>query len=581
MAGLSDIQLPEVPEGTPINDLIAGLVRPGSPLEMGEVELNGVTFNGFKAQPPTMREAYMMMAAHGDKEAIYYEGERYSFAETLARAGRLSHRLVDDFGVKPGDKVAIAMRNYPEYIFAYLAITAAGGVAVLLNAWWGAEELSFALKDSGAKLVIADERRTDILIPQADAMDLTLIEVRGPDRGDGRIHAMAPLLDDAGKAGFPTTPIAPDDDAHMMYTSGSTGFPKAAVHTHRACVFVLMTWVVLALALKMSRKIGDDEVPVALVAVPFFHITGLMPVMLVSMTLGRKLVIMYKWSAKNACELIEQEKVTGFSGVPTMGYELATYPDRHKYDLSSMKDIGGGGAARPAEHVRLLEDNLKVKPGLGYGLTETNSIGAVITDEDYKKRPNSTGKASYPMTEIKIMEPTALTEMPQGERGEIWIKTIANARGYWNRPEETKAAFVDGWFRTGDVGYLDEEGFLFIVDRIKDIIIRGGENISTLEVESVLHAIDGVENVLVMGVPCPVMGERVAAVIHRRSPDMTRDDIWAEAGKHLAKFKLPEAVFFTDEPFPIIASGKVDKKGMKDTYRARWDAMLKDKGDSA
>jgi len=578
MAGLSDIQLPEVPEGTPLGDLIPGLIGPGSPLEVGDVTVDGVTYAGFLQQPPTMGHAYMLLAQHGDAEAVVYQDERYSYSELLSRTYSLSHRLVHDFGVTKGTPVAIAMRNFPEYIAAYLAITAIGGVAVLVNAWWGTEEMDYAIKDSGARLVFTDEARTKVLSPLMDVYGLTLIEARGPVRDNSNIHALSPLFKGESQSGFPTVDVQPDDDLHMMYTSGSTGFPKGAICTHRAGVTVLMTWAVLALALKMSRKIPDDEKTAALVAIPFFHITGLMPVMLVSLVLGRKLVIMYRWDVEEACKLIETERVTGFSGVPTMGYELSVWPGRKDYDLSSLKDIGGGGAARPVEHVAMLRDNLNVKPGLGYGLTETNALGCVITDDEYIARPNSTGKATSPMVDIKIVDPATLEDMPQGERGEIWIKTIANARAYWNRPEESADAFRDGWFRTGDVGYLDADGYVFIVDRIKDIIIRGGENISTLEVEGVLHALDGVDNVLVLGLSCPVMGERVGAVIHRSSPDITEDSVRAGALAHLAKFKVPEVMFFTDAPFPTIASGKVDKKTMKDSYRRMWDDMQTHQG---
>lgn len=581
MAGFDDFPVPQVPAGTSIHDIIPKLLIPGTPFEVGDVVVDGVTFKGFKQSPANMRQMLMFVMAHGDLDAIVYEGERYSFGDVLRKSAALARALVLDYGVKKGDRVAIAMRNYPEWIFAFLAITSIGGVAVALNAWWGAEELHFAFKDCGAKLVIADEKRASHIQTFSKADGIKIIVARPEGEMPAGDVDLATLLEGDDMA-FPEVDVQPDDDMHMLYTSGSTGFPKGAVHTHRSTVTSLMMWLVMALALKVSRQSEDESIQIAtLVAVPFFHVTGLIPVMLVSLMIGRKLVVMHKWDVDRACQLIEEEKVTGFTGVPTMGYELSVYEGRTKYDMSSLQDIGGGGAARPKEHVRLLEDNLNVKPGLGYGLTETNAMGCVNTDTDYVGRPTSTGKAITPFVELAIMDPDTLEEMPTGERGEIWFKGLFNARGYWGREEDTATSFPNGWFRSGDVGYVDDEGFLFIVDRLKDIIIRGGENISTIEVESALHGLDGVKNVLVMGLPCVIMGERVGAVIQRADPTIDKKSILDAVSAHLAKYKIPEQIWLVDDDFPSIASGKIDKNFMKAEYAKRWQEKLAAEGAKA
>lgn len=556
--------LPDITGLEKIDEVMRRLTETVPLLMAEEYEQDGETLTRFANQPPNLPALFNLMMAHAEKESIVYLDERYSFQDVYLRCANVAHGLVSHYNVKPGDRVVIAMRNYPDWIFSYVGVLAAGGVAVLLNAWWGGEELSYALGNSGASLIIADQRRADIMKPYAPDIPMLVA------RGDGSNPAIEDLYKGTA-TGFPDVAIDPQDDAYIMYTSGSTGLPKGAVSTHHAGVGVLMTWVTVAVAMKMLGRTNPDPnfQPVALVGVPFFHITGLVSVMSASLILGRKLAILHKWDVEDAMRIIEAEGVTGFSGVPTMSYELTASPLREKYNITSLTDLGGGGAARPRDHVALMQKNLPhvTAPALGYGLTETNAITAAIVGPEYTARPTSTGRATPPLIGVKIMK-TDTEEAAPGEAGEVWIKSSANARGYWQNPEATARAFQGAWFRSGDIGKLDSEGYLYIVDRAKEIIIRGGENISPLEVEAVLHAIDGIENVCVFGLPDEKMGEIVGCLLSIPDGSLAPADIVAAASSKLAKFKLPEKIWITSDPLPLIGTGKVDRKGISEEYRA-------------
>ena len=528
---------------------------------VGEAEIRGVTYRVFKNAPPSLVGLFLFSTQFADKDFLIYEDERLSYKETWERACRFADALAETYKVGKGDRVAIAMRNYPEWCIAFMAIVSLGAVVVPLNAWWKTDEYDYVLKDCGAKLVIADKRRLDYLLPLKKELGLTIILAR--EEGEGADARYETLLASSEKTFPPMAEIAPEDDFAIVYTSGSTGDPKGVILTHRSVISALLSWAFLAASLKEANggvsPLGDN--PGILLGIPLFHVTGSHSVFLFSMLIGRKVVMMYRWDARRAIELINEHQLTNFIGVPSQSYEMSHIEGVP--DTPSLIDIASGGAKRPPDQVRHLKETFKhSNPSSGYGLSETNALGCVISLQDYIERPDSTGRPVPPVTDIKIM--TDEGEAETCTVGEIWIKSPANFRGYLNLPEETaKAITPDGWFRTGDLGRVDEEGFVYIVDRIKDLIIRGGENISTLEVEQVAYKYPGVLEAAVFSVPDNVMGERVGLVVYPRTGDFDLAALRDFMAQHLAKFKLPERIWLSPAPLPRLGTEKFDKRTVK------------------
>ncbi|MEM8768789.1 MAG: class I adenylate-forming enzyme family protein [Pseudomonadota bacterium] len=546
-----------------IKEAVARVTAPGQPYEVVETEIDGTVFPVFKNAPENLRALYADGLAYGERDFYVYEEERCTFAEAWRRAGRVANALLAK-GLTPGDRVGIALRNYPEWVEAFMGITAAGGIAVAMNAWWTGEELVYGIEDSGLKLLFADQERSERLAPHLKDLAIELITVRHETAGHG---TWAEFLADASDL-MPELAIAPDDNALILYTSGSTAHPKGVLTTHRAIISALLGWECLGVIgeelLGPTDEAGGDS-PAMLLAVPLFHVAGLNVQLLSSFRPGRKVVGMYKWDPEEALKLIERERITAFNGVPTMAWEVIRSPNFGNYDLSSLTSMGGGGAAMAPDHARQINDKLSNGvAGTGYGMTETSGLGTTITGEALLGRPRSCGRPIQPMVSIKIVDAEG-SELPRGESGEIWIHGPQNFRCYWNKPEATAETLTDGWVHTGDIGYMDEEDYVFITDREKDMVIRGGENIGCQEVEAVLYDHPAVSECAVFGLPDERLGETLAAVIMRHPGEtVTEADLQAHAAAHLARFKVPEHIWIQDEQLPRIASGKIFKRGLKD-----------------
>ena len=536
---------------------LARVVGPGGRLVIGRDELGRAIVTNFPATLPEFFKAFCALKAAND--AVVAGDERLTFADLDRISDRLAPALVGR-GIAKGDRVGIAMRNCPAWIVSYMAVIKAGGVATLLNGWWESHEMEHAIRLTEPKLIIADGPRAKRIAAKCEDFETIGLEIDLPVA-----QAIAPLLVGA-RGDEPLPKMSPDDDATILFTSGSTGDAKGALSTHRAVTtgtYAYSTGLIVLLGILTADGDAPAGPPRTLLSVPLFHVTGEVPVMLNSFVVGRCMVIMPKWDATEALRLIEKEKVTYFVGVPTMSLELMNHPDRHKYDLSSLKDITAGGAPRPISHVERLKSEFpKAQPALGYGLTETNATGCANFWSSYAAKPASTGRAQKPLVEVAILGPGD-RKLDTGEVGEIGIRSAANIKGYFRNPEATAETLSsDGWVRTGDVGYLDDDGYLFIVDRKKEFIIRGGENISAAEVEAECYACPAVAEAAVFGAPDERLGEVPMAVIYVKSP-LTEADIRQFLDGRIAKFKIPERIIFSEEPLPRLGTGKIDRRALK------------------
>ena len=553
-----------------IDSAIANLSVEGGPLPLGRFTLPcGVEVPMIATAPPTLIGYFAHFCAqHGDADFIVDGDERLSFAQVYAAATDVAHALVAWHGVKKGDRIGIAMRNAPSWIVLYMGTLMAGGVATLLNGWWQGGELCAGIADVGCTLAFADPPRAKRLDECGGNPGCQIVTI---DVGLPLDQALEPVLKNSIKATLPE--ITGDDLATILFTSGSTGQSKGAYATHRAVVQGTFNYIAMAL---MMLQIGTEDGTIneprpqhaILMTVPLFHVTGEIPMLLVSFAIGRKVVMMPKWSALEAMRLIQAEKITNFTGVPLMSWEIMNHPDRSQYDLSTIQSFAAGGAPRPPEHVRRLNDEMPAPPALGYGLTETNAVGAGSFSTNYLEKPNSTGRASAPLVDLAILDDDG-KPLSQGERGEACIRSVANFSGYWNREDATREAMTaDGYFRTGDIGYLDPDGYLFIVDRKKDIIIRGGENISCQEVEAAIYAHPAVAEACVFGLPDERLGEIVGTVIHYHPGDHVSDEaLLFFLSEHLAPFKMPVRIWVSEDLLPKLGTEKIDKVGLRNRFR--------------
>ena len=557
--------------GLSYEEAMAAVGAPGQPFEVIEAEHNGVLNRVFKNAPTNLGQLFA--SARGLSETfLVYEDEEWSFGRTMEEVDALGYALVHHYDIKPGDRVGIAMRNLPEWIISFAAITSIGAISVSLNAWWTEEEVDYAINDAGLKVLIADPERVLRSVEPCQRAGIKILAVRqdelqptqpGVERWNDVLVRGVPM---------PEVTVTADMDATILYTSGTTGFPKGAVSTHGAICQALMAFSSRSQIEGARRDPGEEGsglAPCFILVVPLFHVTGCIPVMLSSFAWHFKLVMMYRWEPERALQLIERHKVTAFVGVPTQSWDLLESPAFSKYDSSSLSSIGGGGAPAPPKLVARVEGSFKKgRPSLGYGMTETNAYGPGNFGDEYVSHPNSTGRTPTIVMDIEIRD-EELRPLPRGESGEIWMKSPTNIRGYWNKEEATAKTIVDGWLRTGDLGYIDEEGYLYIEDRVKDMILRAGENVYSAEVESAIYENPAIYEAAVFGLPHERLGEEVACVIMLRDDaTLTEEELRTYLAGKLANFKIPTRVAFTHEQLPRNPAGKFLKREMPKIYFA-------------
>ena len=570
-----------------IHEATAAMTADDQIFAMDEAVIRGQKLRVWRNAPASLRSVLEMSRNHGEQDFIVYEDERLTYLQHFDAAAAFANALVAA-GVQPGDRVAIAMRNLPEWSVAFWGASAAGAVVVPINAWWTTEELTYGLNDSGSVVAVVDVERYQRVAPSLHELGQLrhLLVVDEDRRGRaGEAHervAVVGFHDFVGEitAGgeLPAVDIDTDADATIFYTSGTTGRPKGAVGTHRNAMTNLMNLFFIGQrsTLRFGGGNQDDEGNsirnAYLLSVPLFHATGCLAILVVNLAAGGKLVVMRRFDPTRALELIERESVTTFGGVPTMAMQILDHPNFASYDTSTVRSVSYGGAPAPPELVRRIAETFpKGAPGNGYGMTETSAATTMNSGPDYIAKPDSVGPP-VPVTDVAIvpedfdgLEPDP--DRPTGPEvtGELWIRGPQVVRCYWNRPEETESTFGGGWLRTGDVARIDEDGFVYIVDRAKDVIIRGGENVYSVEVEAAIFTHPAVADCAVIGVPEPVLGEEVGAVIvPRPGHEVSAEELQAHVAETLAKFSVPTRIWFREEPLPRNPAGKVLKRQLRD-----------------
>jgi long-chain acyl-CoA synthetase len=547
-----------------LNQAWSDLTAPGAPFEIAEIEVRGASLKSFKNAPPNVRALWLSTAAFADRDYLVYGDERTTYAQAHARVASIASWMMS-VGVKPGDRIAIAMRNYPEWMLIYWAAACIGVAVVGMNAWWTATEMAYGLNDAQPKVLFAEQ--------PGMLGDAVLVAVRTDPAPAGAV-AWRDVVALGGD--MPQVDVDPDADVCIFYTSGTTGFPKGAQLTHRGCVANLFNMAfsgqVQALATAKATGVPIDPaapapIPSTLITTPLFHVTANNCAAYVTTATGGKMVLMYKWDATDALELIQRERVSGVSGVPVMARELVTHPDFAKYDTSSLLTVGGGGAQIQPDLVAKIDATVATaRPNTGYGMTETCGIITAVAGDFFVDKPASCGRA-MPTFEVRVVGEDGETLGP-GQPGELWVKGAPVIKGYINRPEATAESITDGWLHTGDVAYIDDDSFIFLVDRKKDMVLRGGENIYCAEVEAVLHQHDGVAECSVFGVADDRLGEEVGvAVVMRPGQTVTAADLRAHCATVTARHKIPRYIWILDTPLPRNASGKFLRRELRDSLK--------------
>lgn len=552
------------------NEVVKQVTAKGQMFETKEVlNDNGVTYTEYANFAENLKQFFDIGLTHEEKDWLVYENERYTYKEVYERSAQVANALIAT-GIKKGDRVAICMQNNPEYIFSFMGIMGMGAVCVPLNSWWVPSEVIYGLEHSDAKLLIADKKRLQGLESMPDV--IKVVTTYADDENFTSFNSFV----EGQSSSWPEVEISRNDYASIYYTSGSTGRPKGVLSSQKGILSTMFSWTCYSVvASQIAAKTNPDATPLVspdlavLHCVPLFHVTGSHSAFLMSILIGRKIVMMKKWDAGEALKIIEEEKVSDITGVPTQTWELLSHPKKNDYDLSSLKVLGGGGGPRPAEHVKQLDEQFEGRPGIGYGLSETNALATLGNGDEYVNHPSSTGRVVPPLTEIKILD-NDWNEVAEGELGEIAIKTPASMVGYWKNDEATKECMNEGgWFRTGDLGKF-EGPFLYIVDRVKDMVIRGGENIACPEVEAAIYEHENVLEVCVFGVPDTRLGEIVSCCIYLKpGTNLNQEELSSFLSDKLAPFKIPAEFNFTENKIPRLASEKFDKPTLRKIYSKR------------
>jgi len=549
--------------------------QPGSPFEVQTTEIHGVNYKHFSNAPNTLHDLVAPARDCGAQEFIAYLDERWSFDEFFERVDQLAYQLANQLEIRKGQHVAIAMRNYPEWLVAFTAIARIGAVVVPLNSWGNTDELRDLVDDSQAELVICDQQRYQLINPVELGIKAVIVRAEHDIVAEGCMTLKALLEQIPTGWQLNDADISGEDVAMIMYTSGTSGRPKGAVFTHRACCQAVVNLEAGGATAYMTHmenfnqqmKLGLPSK--GLLAVPLFHVSGLYSQFLMTLRGGRGLVLMYKWDPVEACRLIKEQGITSLMGAPSMMLELTQTPEFETLDRSAIISVSGGGAATPPA----LTDNIKrllpnALPGAGWGMTESGGAGCSFSGRSLQATPTASGFIS-PIVDLRFFDESGneVDATQAGKSGEIWIKSPTNVDGYWQRPEASASDFNDGWFITGDVGYLDEHGCLHICDRIKDIVIRGGENIYPIEIENLIQSIDGVVSVAAFAVPSESLGEEMAVVIRcAEGSGLNEQKVVHYCKEHLAGYKVPSFVRFTHTALAINATNKLLKKQIRNEY---------------
>lgn len=551
----------------------AEITGPGGLFELDTLELDGFSYKTYKHAPKTLIEVLDNARAHGDLEFIVYEDQRYTYAEFFAAADAMAAALQQDFGIAKGDRVAIAMRNDAAWAITYVAITLIGGIAVPINSWGKSEELRYALEDSGSNLLVCDAQRLALiesLLPEMGARVILAEGDRGAVNGDTVCDFDMVVASGRDRQATPVE-ASPEDPCVILYTSGSTGFPKGVLHRQVAlcqCLMNMFCMGYLTMELEGTREFrGGAERETPLLTVPLFHATGLLSGLLLPLNTAQKVVMMYKWDAEQALKLIEAEKITSLSSVPAIIQDFLHHPEFDNYNTSSLYRVTAAGAATPAGLPELIRQKCgEPSRSAGWGMTETVAVGAIMTGIVYDLNTEASGIQS-PVVDMRFVD-TQGKVCDQEEGGELEVYSICCTPGYWQKPEANASTFDDQrWMKTGDLARIDADGFLHITGRIKEIVIRGGENIYPGEIEQAVYEMSQVKENVVFGVPDDAMGEELALVLYlHEGESLSEAELRDFLKDRIAGYKVPKHIQFWDHPLPQNASGKLHKLNVRKAF---------------